>query len=102
MAPVADLRYKRTSQTGQEDDMQQWQVQEAKARLSDLLRDAQKSGPQEITVRGRPTAVILSVQDYDRLRVAKPSFVDFMRASPLVGVDLDISRDPSPPRDVSL
>jgi antitoxin Phd len=82
--------------------MQRWQVQEAKARLSDLLRDAQKSGPQEITVRGRPTAVILSVEDYERLLGAKPSFVQFMRASPLVGVDLDLERNTSPMRDIAL
>ncbi len=80
--------------------MRQWQVQEAKARLSDLLRDAQKSGPQEITVRGRPAAVVLSREAYDVLRGAKPSFVDFMRASPLVGVELDLERDASPPRDI--
>jgi prevent-host-death family protein len=82
--------------------MRQWQVQEAKARLSDLLREAQTSGPQEIIVRGRPTAVILSFADYECLRGAKLSFVDFMRASPLVGVELDLERDTSPMRDTEL
>lgn len=32
----------------------------------------------------------------------KPSFVAFMRASPLTGIELDIERDRSPPRDVDL
>jgi prevent-host-death family protein len=33
--------------------MRSWQVQEAKARFGDLLRDAEQSGPQQITIRGR-------------------------------------------------
>ena len=80
--------------------MQQWQAQEAKARLSDQLRDAQKSGPQDITVRGRSAAVVPSVEDYYRLHGAKPSLVDFMRASPLSGLELDLSRDRLPRRDI--
>jgi prevent-host-death family protein len=79
-----------------------WQVQEAKARFSDLLRDAAQSGPQEITIRGRAAAVVLSTGDYERLRGRKPSLVEFLRASPLANTDLDIERDRSPPRDVEL
>jgi len=75
-----------------------WQLQDAKARLSEVVASSKES-PQEITVRGRPAAVVLSKADYDRLRGKKPSFVDFLRASPLVGVDLEIERDRSPARD---
>ncbi len=82
--------------------MQSWQLQEAKARLSDVVKDAQQSGPQEITLRGRPAAIVLSLADYEKLRGAKPSFTAFMRASPLVGVELDLERDKSLPRDVDL
>ena len=82
--------------------MQNWQVQEAKARFSELMRDAAKDGPQTITIRGRRAAVVLSADDYDRLKRPKPSLVEFLRASPLAGVELDIERDRSPPRDVRL
>ena len=82
--------------------MAKWQVQQAKARLSDLLRQAASSGPQEITVRGRPAAVVVSVEDYERLRGRKPSLVEFLRASPLAGIDLDIERDRSPLRPLTL
>lgn len=44
-----------------------WQMQTAKARLAEVVKDAQQSGPQEITVHGRPVAVVLSRTDYDRL-----------------------------------
>ena len=44
-----------------------WQLQEAKARLSELVKSAQQKGPQQITVHGKPAAVVLSCTDYDRL-----------------------------------
>ncbi len=83
--------------------MTSWQLQEAKARLSELVRSAELKGPQEITVRGEPTVVVLSRRDYDRLqRRKKPSFVEFMRGSPLVGIELDLDRDRRPAREVAL
>lgn len=41
-------------------------VAEAKARLSELLRDA-TAGPTVIHSRGRDVAVVLAIEDYDRL-----------------------------------
>lgn len=82
--------------------MSTWQLQEAKARFSELMRGADKTGPQTITVRGRRTAVLLSAKDYDRLSGRKPSLVAFMRASPLAGIDLTVDRDRSPARDIDL
>ncbi len=37
-----------------------WQLQEAKAHFSEVVRRAQNSGPQHVTVHGREVAVILS------------------------------------------
>ena len=82
--------------------MSMWQVQDAKARFSEMMRGADETGPQTITVRGRRTAVLLSAKDYDRLNGRKPSLAAFMRASPLAGVHLTIDRDPSPPRAIDL
>ena len=82
--------------------MSTWQVQEAKARFSELMRGADKAGPQTITVRGRRAAVLLSANDYDRLRGRKPSLAAFMRASPLAGIRLNVERDRSLPRDIDL
>ena len=78
-----------------------WQVQEAKARFSELLRDA-KSKPQAISIRGRIAAVVISTEEYERLRKPQRSLVDFLRESPLAGMDLEIERDRSPARDVDL
>ena len=82
--------------------MQSWQVQEAKARFSELIRNAATSGPQSITVHGRKAAVVLSASDYQRLKQPGNSLTEFMRNSPLAGVELEIERDASLPREVDL
>jgi len=88
--------------------MTQWQLQAAKTHLSEVLQKAASSGPQEITVHGKPKAVVLSIEDYQKLtapkgKKAKPqSFVEFLRASPFYGLDLEIERDRSGPRDIDL
>jgi antitoxin Phd len=82
--------------------MRRWQLQEAKARFSEVVKLSLSDGPQEISVRGEPAVVIISRSDYDRLRRQRPSFVEFLRQSPLVGVALELERDPSPARDVPL
>ena len=82
--------------------MSRWQLQDAKARFSQLVKSAQLEGPQEITVHGKSAAVLLSTEDYQRLSGPKLSFVEFIRRSPLVGVDLDIRRSTSTTRRVRL
>ena len=82
--------------------MRSWQLQDAKARLSELVASARRDGPQEISVRGEPAAVVLSSEDFQAMRRKKPSFVEFLRRSPLAGVDLEIARDSSPARRVKL
>jgi len=73
--------------------MRTWQLQEAKARLSEVIKQASKEGPQTITMRGEPTAVVISKDEYERLKQPRGSFVEFMRKSPLYGVDLDLKRE---------
>jgi antitoxin Phd len=79
-----------------------WELQDAKARLSELLRNAENEGPQEITVQGKPVAVVLSVDAYEKLSRKEESFADFMRRSPLCGLNLNLQRDKSPTRDIDL
>jgi prevent-host-death family protein len=78
---------------------QEWQLQDAKARFSELVKSAQRDGPQRITVHGRPAAVVLSDYDYARLIAKKPTFVE---QSPLKGTTLPIERDKSRTRDVPM
>ena len=82
--------------------MQTWQLQEAKAHLSEIIRLCAQQGPQTLTVRGREEAVIVSKQDYEILMGSKPNLFDFMRQSPLKGLELIFKRDRSKLRDVDL
>jgi antitoxin Phd len=82
--------------------MKHWQLQDAKARFSELVRKAEQDGPQTVSVHGKPTAVLVSAQDYARLTSKKPSFLDFMRASPLVGAGVALKRDKSFTRKIAL
>ena len=84
--------------------MSAWQMQEAKARLSELVRQAEAEGPQDITLHGRSVAVVLSRAAYDRLSGQRASLVDFIRNSPLAGTEEDVvfERDRSLTRDVNL
>lgn len=83
--------------------MQTWQIQKAKAHMSELIQRAGKLGPQEITVHGRSVAVVVSREAFDRLAGASQSLVDFMRNSPLYGVDdMPLDRDVSLTRECAL
>lgn len=82
--------------------MHNWQLQDAKAKLSELVKCAIADGPQNITVHGKSAVVVISRKDYDKLTKPKKSFIQLMRSSPLVGLDLDFKRDKSKTRDVDL
>jgi antitoxin Phd len=59
-----------------------WQLQEAKARFSELVQKAMDEGPQTVTRRGKPSVVVLSVQEYERLRQRKPSLKEVLMSGP--------------------
>ncbi|HEX4954333.1 MAG TPA: type II toxin-antitoxin system Phd/YefM family antitoxin [Thermoanaerobaculia bacterium] len=82
--------------------MTHWQLQEAKARLSEVVRRAVAEGPQAITVHGRNEVVVLSTAEYERLARPRPSLVELLQSSPWAGLDLDLERDRSPVRKVEL
>jgi prevent-host-death family protein len=67
--------------------MQTWQMQEAKARLSELVKRAQIEGPQDITLHGESVAVVVSRETFERLSAPPVNLAEFMRASPLYGLD---------------
>jgi prevent-host-death family protein len=83
--------------------MQAWQMQDAKARLSEVIKLAEHDGPQAITLHGRPVAVVLSRLEFEKLSGRGQSFVEFMQSSPLYDLDeLEFERDQSMTRDISL
>jgi prevent-host-death family protein len=80
----------------------QWPLQEAKNRLSHVVEQACTSGPQTITVRGREKVVVLAIDEYRRLTRPTDRLSEFLRRSPLHGIDLDVERSADTGRDVEL
>lgn len=79
-----------------------WQLQEAKNRLSQVVDSALHDGPQTITLRGKPAAVVVSFEEYRQLTQPKTGLAQFFQQSPLHGVDLDLSRSDELAREVEL
>jgi prevent-host-death family protein len=58
-----------------------WQVQDAKARFSELLDMAIKKGPQVVTRRGVKTAVLVPIEEWERLqKAARPGLKEWLLA----------------------
>lgn len=73
--------------------MHSWPLQDAKNKLSQLVRDAQQA-PQRITLHGREAAIVLSPERYAALTQPKESLLEFFQNSPWAGVELELpSRD---------
>ena len=58
-----------------------WQVQDAKARFSELLATSLAEGPQIVTKRGVETAVLVPIEQWRRLeKMAKPNLKELLLA----------------------
>lgn len=59
--------------------MASWQVQDAKARFSELLDTALKKGPQIVTKRGVDAAVLVPIDQWHRLQqAARPDIKELL------------------------
>ena len=47
--------------------LNEWQLQQAKGNFSQLIKRAASGDAQTVTVHGKPTAVVLSAEEYTRL-----------------------------------
>ena len=82
----------------------QWALQDAKARFSEVVRKAKTEGPQRITVHGREEVVVVSIDEYRRVK-GEPGgevLVNVLRNSPLRDVKLERKRTRSRVRNVKL
>jgi antitoxin Phd len=77
-----------------------WQLQEAKAKFSELVQKAIDEGPQTVTRHGRDVVVMVSVEEFRLMQKRQIDFKEFLALAPLEGVDLERDRDYG--RDVDL
>lgn len=82
-------------------DDKSWTVAGAKARLSEVIERAQFE-PQTITRNGKPSVVVVAVDEWHRKVTRKGSLAAFLMESPLRGVDLDLECERDEPRDLQL
>ena len=69
--------------------MDSWQVQDAKARFSELLDKTLKKGPQVVTRRGVAAAVLVPIEEWKRLQqAARPGLKALLMASAARAKDL--------------
>jgi|GEM_PF-329854 len=69
--------------------MSTWQVQTAKQRFSEVLREAEAGVPQFITRHGKEVAVIIDIDDYRSSHEPKRDFKAFLESMPLPD-DIDL------------
>lgn len=81
-----------------------WQLQEAKQRFSELVRRAEREGPQVVTRHGEEVVVVVPAEEWRRVNDGgkqKMSFKEFLMSAPDLSV-LDLERPREMPRDVEL
>jgi prevent-host-death family protein len=78
-----------------------WQLQEAKQRFSEVVRDALDSGPQYVTRHGEEVVVVVSAEEFRKLSESRPDFKAFLRSAPDLS-RLPIRRDRRPARRTKL
>jgi len=81
-----------------------WRLQDAKARFSEVVREAQQRGPQRVTLHGKDAVVIVGADEFDRLQrpVSGRDIVAALAASPLADVKFDRLTVKSKVRDIKL
>lgn len=81
-----------------------WRLQDAKARFSEVVREAQQRGPQRVTLHGKDAVVIVGADEFDRLQrpITGRDIVAALAASPLAEVEFDRLTVKSRVRDIKL
>jgi antitoxin Phd len=82
-----------------------WNLEDAKARFSELVRQARDRGPQRVTVRGQDAVVVVSATEYARLAPAasKTTLAALFADGPFSRLDdfeESLVRERAPSRDV--
>jgi len=81
-----------------------WVLQDAKARFSELVRKVRSEGPQHVTVHGRDEVVVISAEEFRRLKGEKTgrALIQALQASPHREVEIALERIAMPVRNVEL
>jgi len=81
-----------------------WLLHDAKARFSELVRRVRSEGPQRVTVHGRDEVVVVSAEEFRRLKGERTgeALIAAMQASPHRDVKIEPKRLRMPVREIDL
>ena len=81
-----------------------WLLQDAKARFSELVRRVHSEGPQHVTVHGRDEVVVISAEEFRRLKGERrgDALIAVLQSSPYREIDIAPDRAKMPVREVDL
>lgn len=81
-----------------------WRLQDAKARFSEVVREAQQRGPQRVTLHGKDAVVIVGAAEFDRLQrpLTGRDIITTLAGSPLADVPFERLSVKSKVRDIKL
>ncbi len=80
----------------------EWKLQDAKNRFSELFERVFNEGAQIVARRGTKKVVVISLEEYERLTRPKESLSEFLLNSPLAGSELVLDRIKDYPRNVEI
>lgn len=81
----------------------EWQLQQAKNGFSQLIKEASGGTPQRVTLHGKPAAVVVSADEYERLTKRNKGKLSSALLRPEIGGDdIDFVRDRDTGRDAGL
>jgi antitoxin Phd len=105
MPPARSLKTPKRGQLAALSRYRDWQLHDAKAHFSDLVRRARAEGPQRITVYGEDTVVVVSAEEFAQMLVPsqrRRSLHALLSKSPLRELEFGEEGERSPVRDVGL
>jgi prevent-host-death family protein len=79
-----------------------WSVAQAKARFSELIESALNEGPQVITRNGVETAIVVSIEEWEKKTKRKGTLAEFFANSPLRNSGLSTERTKDRSRPIKL
>ena len=81
-----------------------WRLQDAKARFSEVVREAQQRGPQRVTLHGKDAVVVVRADEFDRLQhpVTGRDIIKAFASSPVADLHFERLSIKSPVRDIDL
>ncbi len=81
-----------------------WPLHDAKSRFSELVRRVRSEGPQLVTVHGRDEVVVVTAEEYRRLKGDRTgaALIAALQELPYRDIDIEPRRERLPVRDVKL